>query len=85
VEIVRCKPSATNGANGWVNTTKKKINECLREVARHLVQGRLLLSEEPDNINSFTLNDMERCVCVSECVRMCMNIFLFIVSRVYKG
>lgn len=56
---MRCKPGA-KGANGWMSMTKKKVNDCLREVTRHLVRGGLLLSEEPDHVNPFILNEIDR-------------------------
>jgi hypothetical protein len=59
VEIIKVKPGGKS-ASGWMNTTKNKVNDCLREVTRLLVRGKLLLSEEPEHVNPFVLSEIER-------------------------
>lgn len=56
---MRCNQS-TNGAVSWAESTYKRINDCIRHIGGFLVGFGVLLSEEPENINDFILNEAER-------------------------
>ena len=56
---MRCHQSS-NGSNSWADSTYKRLNDCIRHVASYLVPCGILMSEEPENINDFILNEAEK-------------------------